>query len=92
MPFLKVRYNRRHLNLKDKTNRREKQKFPHLFKAIILAQSPAVPITVDRDLHCGGSAHDTVCHDAGRRWRTGKDGQKVEEKLRPMLCKWMARD
>lgn len=47
----------RRLNSKD-----EKQSFLHLFKAIVLSQGPAVPVTVDRDLHCGSSAHDTVCH------------------------------
>lgn len=55
MPFTKELYHQKHLNLMNETN-------PHLFEAVIFAQSPAVSITVDRDLHCGSSAHDTVCH------------------------------
>lgn len=62
MPFADVLRHQRRRNLKDEVNRRENESFSHLFEAIILAQSPAVAVAVDGDLHRGRFAHDTVCH------------------------------
>lgn len=60
-------------------NRREKQSFLHLFKTIVLSQGPAVPVTVDGDLHCGSSAHDTVCHAGASLGGTEKENEKLKE-------------